>query len=245
MSLVDLVLLGIGAMLAWTAYQLIFGWRDETPDPSDELETDPPPVPRPRLRSRPRRTKRHQQSELEPADVLRDWRDLLDRGDVVILDTETTGLGSKAELIEVGCLDMTGDLRFQALSMPQGRIPMRARDIHGLTRAFLRREGARPWPEVHPELVEARAGAHLVMGWNVGFDRRLLEQTSQRHGLAMPKLACRDLLRDYRTLRRDVPGRHTLDAACEREGIGAGPAHRAESDCRRVLAVMRAVVEGE
>ncbi len=60
----------------------------------------------------------------------------------------------------------------------------------------------------------------------------------------MPSLEWRDLLADYRTLRRDVPGRHTLDAACEREGVDAGPAHRAENDCRRVLTVMRGVVEG-
>ncbi len=85
---------------------------------------------------------------------------------------------------------------------------------------------------------DERARANELL-WNL-----VLEQTAARHGLALPDVAYRDLLPDYRTLRSGVPGRHTLAAACEREGVvGAGAAHRAEGDCRAVLAVLRAVVE--
>ena len=115
--------------------------------------------------------------------------------------------------------------------------------MHGIGREDLRREGARPWPEVHPELVTVLADATCVVGWNVAFDRRLLEQTATRHGLALPDVAYRDLLADYRALRSGVPGRHTLGAVCEREGVKAGAAHRAEADCRAVLAIMRTVAK--
>lgn len=81
------------------------------------------------------------------------WAELLDRLDVLIIDTETTGLGERAEVIEVAALDTTGALRFHALSLPEKPIPRDASGIHGLTRRKLRAEGARPWPKVHGDLV--------------------------------------------------------------------------------------------
>ena len=178
------------------------------------------------------------------SDVSREWRALLDRSDVLILDTETTGLGNRAEVIEVAVLDTTGAVWCEALVMPEGRIPRDATAVHGLTRAALRAGGARPWPEVHAELLDVLDGAAVVLAWNAAFDRRLLAQTAARHGLNLPRMPWRDLLTDYREHHGEAPakGRHTLSRAVEREWAHVdGPAHRAEGDCRRVLAVMRAV----
>ena len=174
------------------------------------------------------------------------WADLLDRPDVLIIDTETTGLGERAEVIEVAALDTTGTLRFHALSLPEGPIPRDASRIHGLTRRNLKAEGARPWPEVHGELIPVLEGAAVLLAWNARFDGRLLEQTTDRHGLFLPELWLRDALEDYRELRGEAQakGRHTLAAVVRRERVKVpGPAHRAEADCRMVLGIMRAVVE--
>ena len=178
------------------------------------------------------------------ADVASEWRVLLDRPDVLILDTETTGLGNRAEVIEVAVLDTTGAVRFEALTMPEGRIERDATAVHGLTRRALRAAGARRWPEVHNELAAVLRGAAVVLAWNADFDARLLAQTADRHGLTLPGAPWRDLLADYRAHHGEAPtkGRHSLKRAGGREGAHVdGPAHRAAGDCRRVLAVMRAV----
>ena len=171
------------------------------------------------------------------------WAGLLDRPDVLILDTETTGLGERAEVIEVAVLDTSGAVRFEALSMPVGRISAEAAAIHGITRSRLKAEGARPWPEVHAELAAVLSGATVVVAWNAAFDRRMLDQTSARHGLGFANLRFRDALADYRNLRSEGrgKGRHSLSAVAKREGIGRYEAHRALGDCRAVLSVMRAV----
>ncbi len=174
-------------------------------------------------------------------DVAGEWRALLDRTDVLIVDTETNGRGDGAEVIEVAVVDTTGQTRFESLALPEGRIRRRT---HGLTFARLKAEGARPWPLVHPDLVAALDGAEAVLAWNSPFDLRILVQTARRHGLDMPALPWRDLLADYRRHTGEAPaqGAHTLARAIEREKVPvSAPAHRAGEDCRRTLAVMRAV----
>ena len=167
------------------------------------------------------------------------WRELLDRRDVLIVDTETTGLSPRSEVVEVAVLDATGNVHYQALSLPVGPIPREASDLHGLTRAILRREGARSWPEIHPELAAVLAAATAVVGWNAAFDKRLLEQTAERHGLTLPELPWRDLLEEYRRLGYKTNG---LEAAVRREGVReSGTIHRCAADCRRILGVLQAV----
>ena len=169
------------------------------------------------------------------------WRGLLRRDDVLIVDTETTGLGANAEAIEVAAIDTTGRVRFHSLAMPEGRIPPMVTAIHGLTRDMLRAAGAPGWPAIHGALAALLAEAWTVLAWNAGFDRRILEQTARRHGLAFGAARWRDLLADDR--RRDPGGRHGLAAAARRERVAIeGRAHRALTDCRTALEVMEASV---
>ena len=168
-----------------------------------------------------------------------DWRGLLDRSDVLVVDTETTGFGGHAEVIEVAGVDTTGAVSFEALALPQGYISSGAIRCHGLTLAKLEAEGARPWPQLWAELAPILTGASAVLAWNAGFDCRMLHQTNARHGLPMPALAWRDLLTDDRALRPG--GSHSLQEAARREGVAVDTAHRARADCITALAVMRAV----
>lgn len=173
------------------------------------------------------------------------WSKWLDRKDVLIVDTETTGFGQRAEVIEVAVLDTRGTLRYEALILPEEDIPRAAVAVHGLTRAKLEASGARPWPDMHSELSSVLKGATVAIAWNASFDRRMLEQTAERHGMNLPRIQWHDLLADYRQLSGEAQGRgrHTLASAVERTGAALDePAHRAAGDCRRVLAVMRAVL---
>ena len=49
----------------------------------------------------------------------RDWTSLINRRDVLIVDTETTGLYKLAEVIEVVAVDTTGKVRFTVSVCPK------------------------------------------------------------------------------------------------------------------------------
>ena len=171
-----------------------------------------------------------------------DWAPLIGRTDVLILDTETTGLGERAEVLEVAVIDTTGAVRFQSLALPVGRIPSEASNVNGLTRSVLKAKGAPSWPVVHKRLLAALQGASVVLAWNAPYDKRILAQTAQRHGLEFPtRLTWRDVLEEYRGLRRGGSS-NALQAVAKREGVtikGAG--HRALVDCLAVLAIIEAM----
>ena len=166
---------------------------------------------------------------------------LLDRPDVLILDTETTRLGRKAEIVEIAIVDTTGATRLSALVMPEGAISSDVSDIHGLTRRRLRELDARPWPEIHDRVCALLASASIIVGWRISIELQMLEQTVGRQGLSLPAVGTPfDMLTFY----RQVKGRPRNDMAyvMSVEGLTwEGPIHRAESDCSAVLAIMKKI----
>ena len=81
---------------------------------------------------------------------------------------------------------------------------------------------------------------------NAGFDSRLLRQTAERHGLALPDLPWRCAMLDYAAHvgERWKSGSHkgqcrwqTLEVAATREGVEPAGAHRALADARMTLGV--------
>ena len=169
-------------------------------------------------------------------------RTLLNRPDVLVVDVETTGFGDRAEVLAVAAIDTTGRVLLDTVSLPQGRIPTEASNVHGLTRPRLRSMGARPWPEVHRELAELLRGASVVLAWNVEYDRRLLDQTAKRHGLTLPARSWRCAMEAETTTRGpDAPYAKLADVA-RRLGVSAAGAHHALADARTTLAVVRALV---
>ena len=172
----------------------------------------------------------------------RDIPTLLDRDDTLILDAETTDIGARAEVIEVVAIDTTGALRLSALSIPVGPITHESWEIHGLTVDELHAQGARSWPEVHEEIAATLGGARHVLAWRADFDARVLRQTAGVHNLALPAIEWADVRPAYVDAR--PKGRHSLADAMRRERLEwDGHHHRAEADCRAVLAVMRAMSE--
>lgn len=71
------------------------------------------------------------------------WTNFLDRENVLIVATATTGVDLNTEVIEVALIDTTGEGRYYALSLPAGRICPKTTRAHGWTRRPLRKAGAR------------------------------------------------------------------------------------------------------
>ncbi len=114
----------------------------------------------------------------------------------VYLDTETTGLGEDAEVIEIAIVDADGCPLVNTLIRPQGEVPPDASRVHGLTTAML--QGAPTWPEAWPQIQAAMAG-RLVLIYNADYDVRLMQQTAARYGMAfeVPGAEFGDLLMLY------------------------------------------------
>jgi DNA polymerase III subunit epsilon len=100
--------------------------------------------------------------------------DLLKREDWVILDTETTGLGGRAEIVQISLVNPKGEPILNTLVKPLGEIEPEARAVHGITADKC--SEAPTWPEVFPKLCEAIAGKTVII-YNSEFDKRMIEQT--------------------------------------------------------------------
>lgn len=164
--------------------------------------------------------------------------------DPLVLDTETTGLGDDAEVIEISVIDARGEVLLDTLVRPSGQIPAEASAIHGITNEDV--ATAPTWAEIHQRLAELVAG-RLVIAYGADFDMRLIEQSAARHGLswARPETGC--AMRLYAQRNGEWSDRRStwrwlkLGVAAEACGIDAGGAHRALADCRMTLGVLQAM----
>lgn len=86
---------------------------------------------------------------------------------VVVLDTETTGLGDDARIVDIAVTDRHGAVLLDTLVDPRAPIPAEATDIHGITDAMV--AGAPTFPEVLERLSEVLAGRHCLI-YNAGYD---------------------------------------------------------------------------
>lgn len=101
----------------------------------------------------------------------------------VFLDTETTGLDNDAEICEIAILDAAGAVLFASLVKPSCSMPAGAQRIHGITDDDL--SSAPTWSAISGQASEVLAG-RLIVAHNASFDRRMLQQTCVRHGVAEP-----------------------------------------------------------
>lgn len=98
--------------------------------------------------------------------------DLLDI-DYVVLDTETTGLGSTAEIVEISILDgRTNNILLDTLVKPSVPIPADASNIHGIFDADV--ANSPTWEDIYP-LVRKCVKDQLLVIYNVGYDTRIMD----------------------------------------------------------------------
>lgn len=108
------------------------------------------------------------------------------RGQYVILDTETTGLTEKDEIIQMAIVDLYGKELFNQNFKPSSdrkRISAKASSIHGLTMKVLK-----DCPRFYQaaDALAAAIGNRTIITYNADFDRRLYQQTRKLAGGYMP-----------------------------------------------------------
>lgn len=167
----------------------------------------------------------------------------------VFLDTETTGLDTSAEIVEISIIDWNGNVLLDTLVKPRGLISPAASAIHGITAEMVAE--APTWPEVLLKVQEVLSGK-MGITYNASFDLRMMLQSCEAWGIE--PLPCfnaktffcamleyshwRAIPDNYRKRNRWI----SLTEACRHEGVSLLNAHRALADCYMTLNLVRAVL---
>jgi DNA polymerase-3 subunit epsilon len=168
----------------------------------------------------------------------------------IYLDTETTGLGNRDEIVEISILDHDGSLLFDSLVRPTRRIPSDAIAIHGITDEMV--QDAPPWTEIWPEVNAILHGREIAI-YNADFDVRLIQQTHSIHRQAgvylPPNYFCvmrlyAQFKGDWNYSRRSYQW-HSLENAGRHCRIPLPNTHRARDDAALARAVLHYIAESE
>ncbi|HSB67558.1 MAG TPA: 3'-5' exonuclease [Anaerolineales bacterium] len=167
----------------------------------------------------------------------------------VYLDTETTGMHFTSEVIEIGIIDDQGQVLFDQLVRPRGKMDPAAGRVHGITLEML--VGAPTWEQVWPQAEAVLAGKRIGV-YNVEFDLRLMKQTHLRSWLtwSLPEANFFDIMKLYARFHGDWdPIRksyryQSLEIAGRQCGIRLPNAHRAVDDCHLTRALLHYMADG-
>ncbi|MFZ0533663.1 MAG: 3'-5' exonuclease [Anaerolineales bacterium] len=179
--------------------------------------------------------------------VIQEARALLETKPVY-LDTETTGMHISAEVIEIGVIDDHGNVLFDQLIRPRGRIDPAAARVHGITYEML--ADAPTWEQVWPQAETILLGK-MIGVYNVEFDLRLIKQSNNRSWLRSGLLDGNffDIMKLYARYFGDWDSYHksfryqSLELAGRQCGIQLPNAHRAVDDCLLTRAILHHMAE--
>lgn len=164
-----------------------------------------------------------------------------------ILDTETTGLDSEAEIVEISIIDQDGAVIFNSLVRPKFPIPTDATKIHGITNDMVL--CAPTWNEIHDEVCRIVASKKLVI-YNADYDMRLMAQTAAQYGLspvvasngvACAMLTYAEFYGDWNESKQSYRWQKLTNAAAQQCVEADGAAHRALADVKMTLGVIKSM----
>ena len=163
--------------------------------------------------------------------------------DFVILDTETTGLSREDEVIELAIVDISGKILYHSLFAPIVEVNPNASRVNGYTKENLKNEKKfkDEW-----EKIKQAIGYRTVLGHNVDFDQRLVEQTLRRYGLN-PNEATRVFSNAYDS--KKIAKAHLttksygLESLANMVGIEEKELHNAKDDCLLTLKFLKRLEE--
>ncbi len=166
-------------------------------------------------------------------------REMLARPNVVILDTETTGLGAIDEIIEIAIINTrNGVLMNRLFQCQMPTIPFQATRVHGLTKGDL--NGACAFPQVWNALTRRLASWEILI-YNADYDLRMLNYTAKRYGLVLPALSAQCLMKRASEYIGGKKSKYSLADACAHFQIEQSEAHRALADVQNSLKVLQAL----
>ena len=156
------------------------------------------------------------------------------------LDTETTGLDSWSEIIEIAIVETDGKVAFQSLVKPVNPIPTSATRIHGIDDILV--ADAPRWNQIWPEVQQLLSGRQVGI-YNADFDLRMLQQSNAKYQLPF-KLSEGTKFFCIMNLYKDYYGSYrfqSLDSARAFFNIPIRNSHRAVEDTQLARAVLERI----
>ncbi|MCU7392768.1 MULTISPECIES: 3'-5' exonuclease [Bacillus] len=148
----------------------------------------------------------------------------------VILDTETTGLTPRDQIIEISVINLAGNILLNTLVKPSINIPAEATSIHGITNEMV--QDAPSWTAIYKELREVTVGKTLLI-YNAEFDLGMIENTCIANNVEFKDFKSTCVMKMY------------ADYVDSKKWISLSDAteltikHRAAADCFAVLELLQ------
>ena len=171
---------------------------------------------------------------------------LTGRPETLYFDTETTGFGPQAEIVDIAVVNGQGQLLLDSYVRPGVRIPPDATRVHGITDSHV--AGAPRWDAVYPRLAALLNGRTVVV-YNAAFDLQMVNQMNRR--FALPPLVAHwqcamlryaEFAAEWNAQRQSYRW-HKLAAALTTLGHPPSP-HRAAGDAHGCRLVVEGMARG-
>jgi DNA polymerase III epsilon subunit-like protein len=151
----------------------------------------------------------------------------------VYVDTETTGLGRDAEIVEIAIVDHEGKLLMDQLFQPQNPIPEEAIRVHNISNAMVANKPK--WGIYWPTIRGIFFGKTICM-YNADYDLRLILQSNDLYSIKRERLNTFCVMKLYAQFRGEWDNRRgryrwfRLEEAGAHAGISIPNSHRAADD---------------
>jgi CRISPR-associated protein Cas2 len=164
----------------------------------------------------------------------------------VIIDLETTGLSPvQDKILEFGAIRVRGNQKVDTFSMSirqEKGVPQTITALTGIDNVLVEREG-QPLEEVLTDFLEF-IGENLIVGYNLAFDMRFVQEACRTCGIHPPTNHCVDLLNLARRKVFDVPD-YKLTTLVTRFSLDVSAPHRALNDCQILFSLYEKLNEKE
>lgn len=166
----------------------------------------------------------------------------------IYLDTETTGLGKDAEVIELAVVDHEGKVLIDQLFRPADKIPLEASKIHHITDEMVAKKPV--WGIYWPTIRGIFFGKTICM-YNADFDTRIILQSNQRYGIRREPLTNFCVMKLYAQFRAEWDQQRNqyrwfrLEQAGMDAKIPIPNSHRAIDDTLLTRALLHWIAEQE
>lgn len=175
---------------------------------------------------------------------------LIESGNFVVLDTETTGFPPNCHPCEVGIIASDGSTLVAEILKPPVPISDGAARVHGITNAMVADKPT--YADIHERVLEAVRGK-IIVAYNKDFDRPVMHMATQHAGVDpiadFARWTCAMVA--FAQWNGDWNSYHgnykwvKLDAAARAMGVKLDEqTHRAVDDCILTLKVIQALANG-
>lgn len=138
----------------------------------------------------------------------------IDNKEIIIIDTETTGLTGRDEVLQLSIINYNGETLFDEYVKPLKKKTWAAAEkIHGISRDYV--ANCNNLVDYQKQLEKIFKSHKLVVGYNLGFDLRMIKQSGIDPDSALFSMYTYDVMMTYKKSRNLGPFPKLKDCATD------------------------------